>query len=296
MWICLRFVMEFKFNFFDPQDLVTKTEETEDNYHSPIEANTQRLEQFQELFPDKFDHHQYSKFRQNNYNFSKVNINCYRSEDIEKWIVIKNSEASVVKTAAESHSDLVPNVYEGGLTIWECGCDLAEFITDGNIDFKQKSVLELGCGAGLPGICAMKLGADQVHFQDYNSEVISHFTIPNVLELNNRPSCQCRFFSGDWEEFQKHSTITYDYILTAETIYNSENYPKLHKLLQHLLKDDGRILVAAKSNYYGVGGGTGLFEDFVQKEGYFSYTCVKTIEAGVPREIVMLEKSQGEQL
>ncbi|XP_056013037.1 histidine protein methyltransferase 1 homolog isoform X2 [Ostrea edulis] len=262
MWICLRFVMEFKFNFFDPQDLVTKTEETEDNYHSPIEANTQRLEQFQELFPDKFDHHQYSKFRQNNYNFSKVNINCYRR----------------------------------GLTIWECGCDLAEFITDGNIDFKQKSVLELGCGAGLPGICAMKLGADQVHFQDYNSEVISHFTIPNVLELNNRPSCQCRFFSGDWEEFQKHSTITYDYILTAETIYNSENYPKLHKLLQHLLKDDGRILVAAKSNYYGVGGGTGLFEDFVQKEGYFSYTCVKTIEAGVPREIVMLEKSQGEQL
>lgn len=42
-----------------------------------------------------------------------MNINCYRSEDIEKWIVIKNSEASVVKTAAESHSDLVPNVYEG---------------------------------------------------------------------------------------------------------------------------------------------------------------------------------------
>jgi hypothetical protein len=39
-------------------------------------------------------------------------------------------------------------------------------------------------------------------------------------------------------------------------------------------------LVAAKSNYYGVGGGTGLFEDFVQKEGYFSYTCVKTIKAG----------------
>jgi len=28
-------------------------------------------------------------------------------------------------------------------------------------------LLQLGCGAGIPGIVAMKLGAQAVHFQDY---------------------------------------------------------------------------------------------------------------------------------
>ncbi|XP_061188653.1 histidine protein methyltransferase 1 homolog [Saccostrea echinata] len=237
----------------------------------------------------------YARFQRNSYNFNKVYINCYKSEEIEKWIVNKNSDKSIVKTAAASHTDLVPDVYEGGLTVWECGCDLAEFIADGAFEFKEKSVIELGCGAGLPGICAMKLGAKQVHFQDYNSEVISYFTIPNVLDLNKTDSCQCRFFSGDWGGLQKyaenHPDLKFDFILTAETIYNLDNYTKLHRLFQQLLKDNGKILVAAKSNYYGVGGGTGLFEDFVAKEGYFTYKSVKTIEASVPREIIMLEKS-----
>lgn len=37
----------------------------------------------------------------------------------------------------------------------------------------------------------------------------------------------------------------FDYILTAETIYSSENYPKLHSLLETLLKVDGKMYLSA---------------------------------------------------
>ena len=55
-------------------------------------------------------------------------------------------------------------VYEGGLKIWECSIDLASFVASG-IDVKSLNVLELGCGAGLPGIVAGQLGATRTDFQ-----------------------------------------------------------------------------------------------------------------------------------
>ena len=63
----------------------------------------------------------------------------------------------------------VTGVYEGGLKIWECSIDLASFLTDQNDDIgmSKLKVLELGCGAGIPGIVMAILGAgaNEVHFQ-----------------------------------------------------------------------------------------------------------------------------------
>ncbi len=59
-------------------------------------------------------------------------------------------------------SDLVPGVYEGGFKIWECAHDLAQFLSTRN--FSGLSVLELGCGVGLPGLACFARGG-QVHFQ-----------------------------------------------------------------------------------------------------------------------------------
>jgi predicted nicotinamide N-methyase len=58
----------------------------------------------------------------------------------------------------------------GGLKIWECTRDLAEFLICEHINLTGKLVLDLGCGTGLLGILAMYLGAHSVHFQDYVSK------------------------------------------------------------------------------------------------------------------------------
>ena len=43
------------------------------------------------------------------------------------------------------------------------------YLHEADIDFTNKTVIELGCGAGLPGIFALKHGAAKVILQDYVS-------------------------------------------------------------------------------------------------------------------------------
>ncbi|XP_071158195.1 histidine protein methyltransferase 1 homolog [Mytilus edulis] len=221
-----------------------------------------------------------------------ITVSCYDAGAIEEILKKDKDHSSSVVKATSCHSDLVPNVYEGGLTVWECGIDLASYIAK-EVDFTDKMVLELGSGAGIPGICAMVCGAKVVHFQDYNEEVLKEYTIPNVTQLNmdDDVKCTCRYFSGDWSQFSDKidNEHRYDIILTAETIYNPDNYQKLHDVFTSQLDKHGTIYLAAKSNYFGVGGGTRLFEDFTNKKGQFSCKICKTIEAGVPREIMQLK-------
>lgn len=150
-------------------------------------------------------------------------------------------EEKILSRTAEQRSDLISGVYEGGLKVWECTYDLLELIEKDGETFGGKSVLDLGCGAGLLGILALKRGARRVHFQDYNSTVIDQLTLSNVVlncqedddresdddevgkgksgckvkaddggppqkkkaaELSQLPRLdKCRFFSGDWSTF-----------------------------------------------------------------------------------------------
>ncbi|XP_007240450.2 histidine protein methyltransferase 1 homolog [Astyanax mexicanus] len=224
-------------------------------------------------------------------------------------------------------TDLITGVYEGGLKIWECTFDLLEYIDDEGETFSGKRVLDLGCGAGLLGILALKRRASKVHFQDYNSTVIEQLTMPNVF-LNCEEQCdekgkgktdgsppakrrnldsshdsladRCRFFSGDWTSYlslmeREEPTPKYDIIFTSETIYNTDYYPSLHSVFHKLLAEDGVVYLATKSHYFGVGGGLYLFQDFVEEKGVFQIKSLKDIDQGLKRHIVSLtfNKSQS---
>jgi predicted nicotinamide N-methyase len=62
-------------------------------------------------------------------------------------------------------------------------------------------VLELGCGHGLPGVLCLLAGSE-VHFQDYNREVLTSLTAPNVAaNLARLPRGavrpRARYFAGE---------------------------------------------------------------------------------------------------
>ena len=51
--------------------------------------------------------------------------------------------------------------------MWECTYDLCHFILESQLPILGSVVLDLGCGSGLSGVLAAKLGASEVHFQDF---------------------------------------------------------------------------------------------------------------------------------
>lgn len=244
-------------------------------------------------------------------NLSVVEMMCLDGADRE----------GIVSKSVSSHSDLIPGVYEGGLKIWECTFDLIDYFSEAEIQFTDKTVLDLGCGAGLLGIVALKGKAGKVHFQDYNSTVIDEITLPNAVANcinegsgmdsggdgktsappSKRPKkaecspdvlTKCRFFSGEWSEVSQlllnsNKTFSkYDIILTSETIYNPDYYGALHDTLAQLLDKNGRVYLASKYYYFGVGGGIYLFEKFVEERKVFRTSIVKIINKGLQRCIM----------
>lgn len=221
---------------------------------------------------------------------------------------------NIVSQSCSSHSDLIAGVYEGGLKIWECTFDLLAYFTKAQVKFSGKKVLDLGCGSGLLGISALKGGAKEIHFQDYNSMVIDEVTLPNVVANSaledegndiNEPDvkrcrkskiaqelCKCRFFSGEWSEFCKLVLSSeeffekYDLILTSETIYNPDYYGTLHQTFLRLLDKNGRVLLASKAHYFGVGGGIHLFQKFVEERNVFETRTLEIIEEGLKRYLI----------
>ncbi|NWI55489.1 MET18 methyltransferase, partial [Calyptomena viridis] len=224
----------------------------------------------------------------------------------------------IVSKSVSSHSDLIPGVYEGGLKIWECTFDLMDYFSEAEIQFTNKTVLDLGCGAGLLGIVALRGKAERVHFQDYNSTVIDQITLPNVVancanqgssgedKTAGKPPAKrprkaegspgvltkCRFFSGGWSEVSQLLLSSnkpfskYDIILTSETIYNPDYYSALHDTLAQLLDKNGRVYLASKVHYFGVGGGIYLFQKFIEERNVFRTSTVKTIDQGLQRCIM----------
>ncbi|KAM0753535.1 hypothetical protein T439DRAFT_285325, partial [Meredithblackwellia eburnea MCA 4105] len=128
------------------------------------------------------------------------------SGKIEHEIEHRFDDGQAKETFVDEETDLVKGVYEGGLKTWECSLDLVDCLCGlgfgdlqgGEPDMiRGKSVLEIGCGTALP-TCALfsRLVAEvtrapstpgnpakvtRIHLQDYNKQVLSLITLPNIL-------------------------------------------------------------------------------------------------------------------
>lgn len=115
---------------------------------------------------------------------------------------------------------------------------------------------------------------------------------PQPPPLRPRP----RFFAGDWRAVgellaAKGLAASYDLILTAETIYSPQGAARLLECIKRALRPPrGVALVAAKSHYFGVGGGTAAFLAAVAADGALEARRAWVDEGGASnkREIIKL--------
>lgn len=226
-------------------------------------------------------------------------------------------------------SDLVKGKYEGGAKLWECAVDLTRFLLENDaardadagffLRLKDARVLELGCGHGLPGLaCAMR-GAREVVFADYNPDVLRALTVPNARangfsterlrdgDSNHRVAATTfRFLGGDWSSLSRAASLlepgAFDVVLAAETVYEPSSFEKHVEILRRAVrrktttkKESGVALVAAKSYYFGVGGGARSFRARLENDGDFAVECVQTLSDGASNVREILKVTWAEQ-
>ena len=190
------------------------------------------------------------------------------------------------------NTDLISGKYEGGIKIWECDQDLLEFLPSiYNDSWKNKNILDMGCGHGLPGIYLLLKGVNEICFQDFNKEVLDNITKNYINQLKNNFGLDfeknVNYVEGDWGAFQYNKK--FDIIISGDTLYNNANYEKIYNLIKNNLNKDGEAYFASKRFYFGVGGGSSEFRQFICDRNEFEISQVKQIKDGISNIRVILK-------
>lgn len=140
--------------------------------------------------------------------------------------------------------------------------------------------------------------------QDLNKGVIEMATFANVIKNatvsgqgETDTHLQARFIDGDFISASDVLCSTlgcrrFDLILTAESIYNPTSVPQLLAAFNRCLSPAGVILVAAKSYYFGVGGGVASFKKAIDADGLFKCAVLARVDDGKSniREVLLLRR------
>jgi predicted nicotinamide N-methyase len=121
--------------------------------------------------------------------------------------------------------------------LWESAKALAKHIVEHRDLFAGKRVLELGCGLGLPSLCAARCGA-QVTASDFHPDNRAFFL--RNARLNGLP--EINYHSMDWR--QPDLAGSFDILLGSDLIYEKEMLSPLTSCIKQYLAPGGIFLYA----------------------------------------------------
>lgn len=126
--------------------------------------------------------------------------------------------------------------------LWEAAEGLAEYIAENPKLFRNKTVLELGCGLGLPSLVAAHLGAD-VLATDFHPDVEEYF------KRNCRhSSVECNYQRLNWRE--ENVQKKYDVVIGSDVLYESKHPKEVALGLLRFVKEGGTVILSDPGRSY----------------------------------------------
>lgn len=121
--------------------------------------------------------------------------------------------------------------------VWPSAQALSGYILENKNSFKNKKVLELGCGIGMVGIAATFAGAD-VLFSDYENEALDFVNCNFFINFKK----QAKTILLDWRE--PNLDKTFEIILAADILYEKRFIEPVYRTVKKLLLDNGQVFIA----------------------------------------------------
>lgn len=122
--------------------------------------------------------------------------------------------------------------------LWPSAIGLSRFIIKNPELFRQKNILELGCGLGLTSMVLMLQNPASLLCTDYENDAL-------VLARKNfskNQVCQPHFKWLDWRKPQLNKK--YEIIIASDVLYEERFFQPLLDLMYNYLEKNGRIIIA----------------------------------------------------
>ncbi len=167
-------------------------------------------------------------------------------------------------------------------TLWPSALSLARNVAaETNDQLRGRSLLEVGCGLGVPAMVALKQRA-QVTAMDYHPDVEAF--LRENLRSNGLPDDSLTYVRGSWLALSPDLQC-YDWIIGSDVLYSAEQPIPLAAFIRQHLSPQGRVIITDPGRAY--------LQDFVsamEGQGFASNVQImpvtwqdKTIETFVLR-------------
>lgn len=136
----------------------------------------------------------------------------------------------------EDHEDYKDERLPYWADLWHSALALSQYLTENDIIKPCLNVTEIGCGLGVPGIVAAKLGGN-VTLTDYMQETL------DFLAINWKQNFDVPLQASllDWRNPDPHFQA--DLLLASDVAYEKRAFDVLPKAIKILSKPGGRIIL-----------------------------------------------------
>ena len=121
--------------------------------------------------------------------------------------------------------------------VWPAALGLCEFLTRHTALIKDKNVIELAAGLGLPSLLASKY-ADSVMMSDYLPEAVQ--LMQQTIDHNQSPNLHCSLL--DWNDIPQ--SVNTDVLLLSDVNYAPELFNKVFEVILRFLNAGTLVILS----------------------------------------------------